>query len=140
MSLEMKEEVSRYEMLINEIALKFTKQFYKEQFEEEAEQNDYRIIWNADIGFWPVVINDEYYFSIDEIITLFNNNWHTDIIKDYYNFWLEQYEKKQPTWISFFNYWRKKTLSFDILEKERIEDLKQSKERLKRAKKLFNKY
>jgi hypothetical protein len=124
--------------LINKIALKFTKLFYKEQFEEE--DDNYRIIWNADIGFWPVVICDEYYFSIDEIITLLNNNWHTNIIKDYYNFWLEQSEKNQPTWISFYNYGRKQTLISDIIEKERQEDLKQSKKAVKNAKKLLTDY
>jgi hypothetical protein len=38
----MKEEVIEYEKLINKIALKFTKLFYKEQFEEE--DDNYRII------------------------------------------------------------------------------------------------
>jgi len=133
--------INKYERLINEIALEFTKQFYKEQYQEKADKDDYRIIWNANIGFWPVVICDEYYFTIDEIITLLNNNWHTNIIKDYYNFWLEKYEKKKPTWISFYNYWRNKTISPDILEKERKEDLKQSKDKVEKARKrLFNKY
>ena len=129
--------IKKYEELINEIALKFTKQFYREQFEEEADKDDYRIIGNADIWFWPVVIQEEYYFKLNEIITLFNNNWHTNIIKDYYDLCLEKYENMEAPWISFYNYGRNKTISAEILEKESKEELKTCEENVKKAEKIF---
>lgn len=128
----------QYEQQINRIALKFTKKFFKEQYNEKANHNNYRIIWNLNIWLWPIVINDEYYFDIDWIVCTLKNNWSTDIIREYYNYRYELSEKwfDIPT-VSFYNYWKRKILWDKEYERLEKEELKICEENVEKAKKLL---
>jgi hypothetical protein len=48
-------------------------------------------------------------------------------MQEWYDVNLENYENKDYIKINLYNYWRKKTISKEILEKEKEDDLKKSR-------------
>ena len=131
----MKENIiNTYNKLIEQIVDKFATRFYKEMYWEEVDESYYDIMTYIWINQWPVEISD-LYLNIDDIIVSEMYQIPSQIFIDYYDLCLDSYtEKSEWPWINLYNYWRKKTLDNELLEHERLNDLKASEESVKNAK------
>ena len=124
--------INEYNKLIEKIVETFANRFYKEMYNEERWSYDIiNYIW---INQWPVDVSDMF-FNIDDIIVSEMYQIPSHIFTDYYNLCLDSYtEKSEGPWINLYNYWRKMTLDAELLEHERLNELKRSEDNVEKAK------
>ena len=118
--------IKEYNDIIKKIIDNFWVRYYKELYNEDYDERDVRIIDYQWISSWPVEICDNYY-SIDDILISEFHQIPCKIMQEWYDVNLENYENKDYIKINLYNYWRKKTISKEILEKEKEDDLKKSR-------------
>ena len=121
--------IIKYNKLIDIIVYDFVKRYYKEIFQEKAEQSDFEIMNYAGINSWPVEIQDMY-LGIDDILVAELYQIPCKIYYDYYNLCLDTDWKP---WINLYNYFRK-TCYKEKYEAEEKESLKRSEENVAYAK------
>ena len=131
--------VKDYENAIFELVKTFTILYNLEDDEEyEYDPMDYWLIWNSEIGFGPVEINDRYFNLDDLYITL----WHSipfAVLDEYYDKSLESHERNEQLWYNLINYYKRFYKSKEQRDKEKAEDLERSEQAVKYAKTEFEK-
>jgi len=131
--------VKDYENAIFELVKTFTTLYNLEDDEEyEYDPMDNWIIWNSEIGFGPVEINDRYFNLDDLYITL----WHSipfAVLDEYYDKSLESHERNEQLWYNLINYYKRFYKSKEQRDKEKAEDLERSEQAVKYAKTEFEK-
>lgn len=129
--------ITQYNQLIEEIVWNWYKRYSKEIYEQEEDlyKTDYRIMDHYKVNEWPVEINDRF-FSLNDILLCEAYNIPCKYLQDYYDEDLEAHMKDETLGINFYNYWMKNKNPKEYSKQENKE-LKESKERVKKAKDLF---
>ena len=127
-------KIKQYNQLIEIIVYDFVCRLYKEEWiEDTVYKTDYRIMDYQGINQWPVEIWDRF-LSIDDIIMCEKYKISTKLLIEYYDKWLEAYYDNKTLWVNFYNYCLREKDNQWYYENE-FEQLKQSKEKAKQAKK-----
>ena len=68
------------------------------------EESDWDIIGNINVWYWPIEVAD-YFFSIDNIACAISNNIPKEVLLKWYDYTLEEYERKWITQMNLYSYY-----------------------------------
>ena len=103
---------------------------------EELEEMDFDDNFTETYGAGPIEIADQY-FSVNEIWQCIKFDISAEIMSSCADYQLDSYYDDELPKLNLYHYWRKQTISPEILKAERKADLKRSKARLEKSAEYF---
>ncbi len=122
-------KIENYVDSINNLVSDFDHKYYDNYWFQEVVMEN---IW-----MWPFDLWEDFWW-IDDIYIALKFNMEKEIVHDWYSYSLDRAMEDKIEWtINLYSYWRMKTLSPEMLEKEWIDDIKLSEEKVSKARKAF---
>ena len=103
---------------------------------EELEEMDFDDNFTETYGAGPIGIADQY-FGVNEIWQCIKFDISAEIMSSWADYQLDSYYDDKLPKLNLYNYWRKQTISPEILKAERKAELKRSKASLEKSAKYF---
>lgn len=117
----------QYPLAIYNMTEKFIERWFQELYQEEPEYRDRDVMWNSEVGFWPVEIHWETYLDVDHIYIAEKHNIPCKTVQQRHDDKLDAHydnEKGINTVVpNLYNYHRMQVCPPEQLRKEREEDL-----------------
>lgn len=129
-------QVTSYETALKNMCKEFVRKWWKELYDEDCENytiSDYHLIWGWEMSMWPLCIQDEYYFSVDEVYEVLKNKIPMEVVREFWWYCMEN-EKKE---INLINFWKLKTLWKEKFNEMKEKDIRKSERKAKKVEKEF---
>ena len=123
--------IEKYNELVTEIVKEFSTRYNKEIYNEELQEEDYRMMKYEWIISWPLEINDEIY-SIDDILLTIYHNISLKLVQK----WNWQ-KLENTTNLNLYHFWKRNKNQEEYYQNEYKELVKSEKRREEAKKQLI---
>jgi hypothetical protein len=98
----------------------FVKKWYLENYDENRDGGfDYDLIWWYWMSKWPLCIQDQYYFSVDEVYECLLNKIPMNIMLKWWDYSYENQKRE----VNLINFWKLETMwksKYDEIKEKEI--------------------